>query len=265
VDYYKQGISELIRSQRDDIFIYNIISKSLKRLTDNEKEELFPQFLPNSNEIVYLENVERANYSLKAIDIDNGNTRTIVPTIINASYYPSISTDGMRITFNSFENGKMEIFIINADGSGLIKISNNTLSEYHPVFSPDGNHIYYYLYEDNEWFSPVIYKYEISTGKRTKLTTKTQALYEPIISSDNKLISCSYFDGSWLWVCLIDSSGNNMKIIGKGNYPAFTNDSKKIVYLDYSGIYEYSITDLTITKLIDRNAIWNIQLNPIYK
>lgn len=266
VDYYKQGISEPIESNRDDIFVYDITSKSLKRLTDNEKEEFNPQFAPDLNEIIYFEKTDQVTSALKTINIDNGIVRTIVPSITDAYYYPSISPDGMKITFDSFENGKREIFIINTDGSGLIKISNNTLSEHNPIFSPDGNHIYYYLYENNEWFSPVIYKYEISNGIRTKLSTKDQALYAPIISKDSKLISCLYFDRSWLWVCLVDSSGNNMKIIEKGTDAGFTNDNKKIIYLALDGIYEYSIENSTKTKIIDRDlSIRNIQLNPVYK
>lgn len=266
VDYYKQGIYEPIESDRDDIFIYDITSEVLKRLTDNEEEEFKPQFLPNSNEIIYFEKVDQVTSALKAINIDNGSIRTIVPSITDAYYYPSISPDGMKLSFDSFENGKREIFIINADGSGLIKISNNTLSEHNPVFSTDGNHIYYYLYENNEWFSPVIYKYEISNGIRTKLSTKEQALYAPIISKDSKLISCLYFDRSWLWVCLIDSSGNNMKIIEKGTDAGFTNDNKKIIYLALDGIYKYSIENSIKTKIIDRDlSIRNIQLNPVYK
>ncbi len=266
VDYYKQGIEEPIESDRDDIFVYDITSKSLKRLTDNEKEEFNPQFVPNSNEIIYFEKVDKVTSALKAINIDNGIVRTIVPSITDAYYYPSVSTDGLQITFDSNEHGIREIFTVNTDGSGLVKISDNTLSEHNPVFSPDGKHIYYYLYENDEWFSPVIYKYEIFNGVRTKLTTKEQALHAPIISKDSKLISCLYFDRSWLWVCVIDSSGNNLKIIEKGIDAGFTNDSQKIIYLALDGIYEYSIASSTITKVIDRDLLMrNIQLNPVYK
>jgi Tol biopolymer transport system component len=267
VDYYKQGIYEPIESDRDDIFVYDITSKSLKRLTDNEKKEFRPQFVPNSNEIIYFEKTDELTSALKSISIDNGIVRTIVPAIKDAYYYPSISPDGTKITFDSFENGKREIFIVNTDGSGLIKISNNTVSEHNPVFSPDGKHIYYYLYEkNNEWFSPVIYKYEISNEIRRKLTTKEQALYAPIISNDSKLISCRYFDRSSLWVCLIDSSGNNMKLIDKGYDAGFTNDNKRIIYLAFDGIYEYSIENSTKTKIIDIDlSIRRIQLNPVYK
>ena len=266
VDYYKQGVGESIESNRDDIFIYDLISKSVTRLTDNEKEEFNPQFLFNTNEIVYFEKIDQVRSSLKALNYNNGNIRTIVDGITDAYYYPSISNDGMKITFDSFENGKREIFVVNSDGSGLIIISNNELSEHNPAFSPDGKHIYYYLYENNEWYSPVIYKYEISTGLKTKLTDKEQALYAPNISNNGELISCRYFDRSWLWVCLIDSSGNNLKVIDKGIDAGFTIDNNKLIYLGLDGIYEYSISTYSSKKVFDRDlTLRNIQINPVYK
>jgi TolB protein len=203
---------------------------------------------------------------LKAINIDYGIVRTIVPSITDAYYYPSILSNGLQITFDSNEHGIREIFTVNTDGSGLVKISDNTMSEHNPVFSPDGKHIYYYLYENDELFSPVIYKYEILNGVRTKLTTKEQALYAPIISKDSKLISCLYFDRSWLWVCLIDSSGNNLKIIEKGIDAGFTNDNQKIIYLALDGIYEYSISTSSNKKIFERDLLMrNIQINSAYK
>lgn len=44
-----------------------------------------------------------------------------------------------RIAFTAEANGNLEIFVMNANGSGLLNISNNAADDYEPVWSPDGS------------------------------------------------------------------------------------------------------------------------------
>jgi len=46
-----------------------------------------------------------------------------------------------KITFQSNRNGNFDIFVMNADGSGVTQVTNNPLDEYLPLFSPDGSRI----------------------------------------------------------------------------------------------------------------------------
>src|SRR6266403_1873560 len=46
-----------------------------------------------------------------------------------------------KITFQSNRNGNLDIFVMNADGSGVTQVTNNPLDEYLPLFSPDGSRI----------------------------------------------------------------------------------------------------------------------------
>ncbi len=57
-----------------------------------------------------------------------------------ADFQPAFSPDGKQIAFMSDRGlqGDMEIFVMNADGSGETRLTNNTSFEGQPTFSPDG-------------------------------------------------------------------------------------------------------------------------------
>jgi TolB protein len=52
------------------------------------------------------------------------------------------SPDGLQIAFTQGSRGRAEIFVVNADGTGLRKLSdNNPAYDADPVWSPDGRAI----------------------------------------------------------------------------------------------------------------------------
>jgi Tol biopolymer transport system component len=54
---------------------------------------------------------------------------------------PMYSPDGLKIVFISTHDGDPEIFLMNADGTGLKKLTDNTAVDAAPSWSPDGRKI----------------------------------------------------------------------------------------------------------------------------
>ncbi|MCH8993458.1 MAG: PD40 domain-containing protein, partial [Chloroflexi bacterium] len=46
-----------------------------------------------------------------------------------------------RIAFASDRDGNSEVYIVNADGSGLTRLTDNLADDSQPTWSPDGTHI----------------------------------------------------------------------------------------------------------------------------
>lgn len=64
-----------------------------------------------------------------------------VPNTAGASS-PVWSPDGTRIAFESLGgSGDYEIYVVNADGTGLTQLTNNTVNDNEPTWSPDGTKI----------------------------------------------------------------------------------------------------------------------------
>jgi TolB protein len=54
---------------------------------------------------------------------------------------PTFSPDGMKIAFTSNADGNDEIYLMDSDGSGLIRVTRNPSADTTPRFSPDGKKI----------------------------------------------------------------------------------------------------------------------------
>jgi Tol biopolymer transport system component len=76
------------------------------------------------------------------MNADGSNQQLIYssPGILGA-WYPSVSPDGTEIAFNDDRDGDDEVYVINADGSNLRQLTNNTTQDYGVNWSPDGSRI----------------------------------------------------------------------------------------------------------------------------
>src|ERR1700730_7620951 len=71
---------------------------------------------------------------------------TNLPSTFFETWVPDFSPDGRRLTFcygpvDSSGNGFVEIYVINVDGTGLTKLTNDGLFDCFPRWSPDGSTI----------------------------------------------------------------------------------------------------------------------------
>jgi hypothetical protein len=59
---------------------------------------------------------------------------------------PAWSPDGSRIVYESVVDANSDIFMMNADGSGQVRLTDDVAGDYNPVWSPDGEHIAFASY-----------------------------------------------------------------------------------------------------------------------
>jgi Tol biopolymer transport system component len=54
---------------------------------------------------------------------------------------PGWSPDGRQLVFTGFDGGLSDLFIVNRDGSGMRRLTNDKFADLHPAWSPDGKTI----------------------------------------------------------------------------------------------------------------------------
>lgn len=82
-----------------------------------------------------------ANLAPRQTDIPPVRTPIPKPTFTPTVAPTAIGGGAGRIAFTSERDGYPEIYVINADGSGLVKLANDISPKYSPGWSPDGEKI----------------------------------------------------------------------------------------------------------------------------
>jgi len=80
---------------------------------------------------------------------------------------PRWSPDGDRIAFISLRDGNHEIYVMNWDGSGATRLTNNETKDHTISWSPDSKSLVFVSEQDG---NPEIYTVEVYSGEITRLT-----------------------------------------------------------------------------------------------
>ena len=81
-----------------------------------------------------------AGGALRVMNADGSEMTTLVEM---SAGDPAWSPDGSQIAFWSVVNGNFDVFVVNADGSGLNNLTNSPADEGGPAWSRDGSRIAY--------------------------------------------------------------------------------------------------------------------------
>ncbi len=78
---------------------------------------------------------------LVILDVERGREERRIHVGLNGLQTPQWSPDGQQLVFSGFSNGFTDLFIINRDGTGLRRLTNDKYADLHPSWSPDGKTI----------------------------------------------------------------------------------------------------------------------------
>ena len=137
-----------------------------------------------------------------------------------------------KVAFVSDRDGNPEIYVINADGSGERRVTNNPGNDYAPAWSPDGKHIAFYSERDG---NAEIYVMNSDGSSVTRLTDNPANDYAPAWSPDGKRIafhSHRYLGHGRIFV--MNADGSEVTRLTDPSFddwsPAWSPDGKQIVF-----------------------------------
>jgi Tol biopolymer transport system component len=166
-------------------------------------------------------------------------------------FNPKWSPDGSKIAFVSDRNGSNGLYIMNSNGSGLIRLGDQGL---YPRFawSPDGNKM---VFGNVELGETTIYTVRIDGTGLTRILNNI-AYATPSWSSDGNRVIISIDLGLHSRYLIIDPDGKNPNFIENVSYMVdFSPDGKKIAYLS-------SIDGEIYVQNLDSNYRINITNHP---
>lgn len=167
--------------------------------------------------------------------LDLAQELTIPPPALNkaTNYLPKWSPDGSKIIFCSTINDNWEIYSMNADGSNLTRLTNNTASDSAPFWSPGGKRIVFFSERDG---NREIYTMKADGSEQTRLTINAAGDFNPSYSPDGKKIVFVSDRTGANEIFIMDENGKNQKALTKESNvsgvtrPTFSPDGRQIAF-----------------------------------
>jgi Tol biopolymer transport system component len=199
---------------------------------------------------------------IATIGIDGTGRRDLPTEGIVVASLPAWSPDGKKIAFEGrvAEGGASDIYVMNADGSGLRKLTDDPAYDQQPQWSPDGATIVYDNTGDqpnpddptDPAFSPraEIWTVPAGGGNPTLVTHNGSPDNAPSYSRDGRIAWFCY------GICVMDPDGRRSltsappRLLGKvihydqvadGFTPRWSPDGTKIAYATYDDRYRPSV------------------------
>jgi Tol biopolymer transport system component len=132
---------------------------------------------PGTNSKIYFVSVDGT--SIQRSDASGANLETVAAAV-NPLSVPVVSKDGTKIVYERTSG----LWVVNVNGTNNHQIPNTVNGDYNPVWSPDGNTVYFDVSTDIVSISAT------GTGRTTLLAgTTNMGYYEPTVSPDGTMLA----------------------------------------------------------------------------
>ncbi|MDI7274983.1 MAG: DPP IV N-terminal domain-containing protein, partial [Anaerolineae bacterium] len=159
------------RNGQSDIYVCALDGSGETRLTPMEGNHEAPDWSPDGRRFVFDSDLDvsqpvHASINLYFMGADGSNPHRF----LSGAESPRWSPDGRRVAFTTRRTGHWQVFLVNADGSGLRQLTRGAYDARYPSWSPDGRWIAYAGNEDGHW---ELYVIAAEGGEPQRLTAGT--------------------------------------------------------------------------------------------
>ncbi len=164
-----------------------------------------------------------------------------------------------RIAFATNRDGNFEIYTMNSDGSGLVRLTTNAAEDNGPSWSPDGTKITFYSLRDGEY---EVYVMNADGSGVARLTHNAQGNYVPSWSPDGTKIAFTSFRDGVQQIYTMNADGTQqLRITNTASIeaaPSWSPDSTKIYFTSYRNgnaeIYYMNANGTGVTRFTNDSA-----------
>jgi TolB protein len=219
------------RSEYSNIFVLDIRSRKIDRLTAN-KDEVFADFptWTRDGKVVFSQSGCEgcAAKLLKTSPTDSNKTR--IPTDVANTFQPSWSPDGRRIAIAKPGAG---IYVIDVRTGGAKRLTRSEADEA-PAWSPDGTQILFHRQVTaTNWD---IYSVKPSGGPLRRLTRDPGQQLHPAWSPDGRKVAFSQQDptGNWVIYTMNPDGSDHQRVTSEkesSQDPEWSPDGKQLAFV----------------------------------
>lgn len=210
-------------NSRYEIYKMNADGSETSRLTNVAGNNQSPKFSPDNSKIAFTSfRAGKRNIFIMNADGSNQMQLTFLTAFLHYAANASFNQDGTRIAFESQRGSlgseNLEIYSMNADGTGETRLTTATGKDQTPSYSFDGSKIVFVSFRDGESLGGEIYTMNADGSNQTRLTTNTSADLEPKFTPDGSRIM--YFSAGSQSIMIMNADGSNPMLVTGGGAPA---------------------------------------------
>lgn len=246
---------KLVYASDQDIWIANADGSGSRKLYGSMSWDGDPVFFDSNSILFASEQVDAFSsrfISIHIIGIDGVGRRQL--TINADSRDPSLNPERDKIAYISRIGNDYDVWVMAADGSSKVRLTDGKGDERHPSWSPDGKYIFY-SYRGN------IFRTDASGARTVQLTNDTFENIYPAVSPDGAwIVFVSNRSGNQdIWLTNADGKGILQLTSNKSTQkdPSWSPDGKRIAYIsDASGEFNIRVMvldgNLSISEQIEQ-------------
>ena len=141
-----------LHSSGDSIWLMSSDGSDKTQIASPGNTTTNPRISPDGSKIVFSRGTNPGQPKIFVMNIDGtGELQLTFGDTNTAHRFPDWSPDGSKIVFSSDSSGNDDIYVMDADGSDIVRLTDGPSGEAHPSWSSDGTRILYESVSTGSW------------------------------------------------------------------------------------------------------------------
>ena len=181
-----------------------------------------------------------ARVKIYTIDLSNGRVTTLTRSGDWNDEQPRWSPDGQRIAFKSDRGGSYNLYVMDADGANVVRLTDHPGNDHDPSWTPDGQGLLFASDRDRGAGRVDLYRLFLSDRSVDRLTSNFEGYaFMPNVSPDGNwaaFVATTFpYDGGWVNQIHVIELATKMTwpfdVTAPGCWPSWSPDGQSIAHV----------------------------------